>query len=234
MENIKVKHVLWVIGTFIIIFLFLKIKGCKGKIPKQYWENKDFKPHIINVPKPYFLKLPPNIITIPPYTIIKYKDYPNQNQIKCEKDSLIRVIDSLGKLLATINPKYLTQFPTSPKLVGGLFKLDTLKLDLLKIDGKIESYIYQTSYQNYNYLWKDGQIHANPIESITTVPQKTKEKLNQALYINGGYNFLNQKPLISADYYIRYRKFQINVEPKITLEKNPTLELNGKIGYRLK
>lgn len=233
MENKKWRNIALVLGTLIIIILLLKIKGCSGKGKKEYWEDKDFKTQIIKVPKPYFVKSPPNVITIPPHTTIKYLDNPEPNKIKCENDSLIRVIDSLGRLLALINSKYLTQFPTSSKLVGGLFKFDTLKLDLLKTDGKIESFIYPTTYQKYNYLWKDNQMHAIPIESSTNLP-KTKEKLNQAFYINGGYNFLNNKPAISADYYIRYRKFQINVEPKITIEQNPTLELNGKVGYRLK
>lgn len=234
MENKKWRNISLVLGTLIIIILFLKIKGCEGKGKKEYWEDPNFKPKIIKVPYPYPAKSPPNVITIPPHTVIQYLDNPNPNKVKCENDSLIRIIDSLGKSLALLNAKYLTQFSNSSKLVGGLFKLDTLKLDLLKTDGNIETQIYPTNYLKYSYLWKNDQLHANPINSSTIVPEKTREKLNQAFYVSGGYNFLNNKPLISADYYIRYRKFQLNVEPQITIEQNPTLELNGKIGYRLK
>lgn len=234
----KVKTYL-IAGLSIVILILLLLQNCKGpkveedKGPKPYWFNPNFKTDTIRVPKPFVVKGDSFVYLVPPKIIILYRDT-NLSPgvfVKCDKDSLITLVDSLGKELQKIDKKFLTNYPKSFKLIRGLFKSDTLKMDFLKEDGKFQTEIFLTDYRRYKYEYHDNKLRA---DSIPLEADKVKSKLTNSIFGNGGYMVLTKQPFLSLDYYLRYKKFQLNAEAGFTIQQQPTLLLSGKLGFQIR
>lgn len=234
MENLKVKHILIVLGTLLIVWAIFQIPSCESKPKPQYWEDPNFKPETVYVDKPYPVKGDSFPYKVPPIVVIKWKDRIIPGHINCIDDSLILVIDSLGREMRKVNKQFLLQFPESPKLVGGLFKLDTMKLDLLETTGSITSKVYPVDYNRFEYEWHNNSIRAKELTNKKPTGSSQGKKLNHSFYVQAGYSILSKVPIISSDYYLRYKRLQLDLEPRVTIEKNPTLELNAKLGVRIK
>jgi len=214
----------------IIIFL---LKDCKNEKGDPYWKDPNFKTDTIKVDKPYAVKGDSFPYKVPPLIIIKYeKDTSNKNSIKCINDSLIKVIDSLGNQLSQINKSFLTQFPNSYKLIGGFFSLDTLKLDLLDVTGNISTQFYPVDYQNYDYQWYNDKMRAREISYISSSGQSKQKQFS--LYGNVGYGLLSKKPMLSMSGDYSIKRFKLSAEPSISIQQNPELNVDLKLGYKIR
>lgn len=234
MKNIKWARYLTLVGILILIYLLLHLKGCKPSDVLEYWQNPNFKPDTVYIDKPYEVKGDSFAYAVPPKVVIRYLPLPdNGNKVKCLTDSLLSVIDSMGREIQKINYKFLTHFPNSPKLVYGYFKADSLKLDLLSTQGEVETKIYLTNYNKFKYEFKDNQMRADTLE-VKTHPTKPPNKLSQSCYVSGGYEPFSKTPITSLDYYLMYKNLQAAVEPRLMIRRNPELMLNLKLGYRIK
>lgn len=234
MEQKKMVRYGTLVGILVIIYLLLHLKGCKIKDVLEYWQDPNFKTDTIILEVPYEVKGDSFAYKVPPKVIINYIPLPdNGNKVKCLTDSLLSIIDSMGKEIQKVNYKFLTHFPNSQKLIYGYFKSDSLKMDLLTTKGEVETKIYLMNYNKFKYEFKDNQMRADTLK--TKLDQnKPSDKLSQSCYVSAGYEPFNKTPITSLDYYLKYKTFQVAVEPQLMIKKNPELMLNLKLGYRIK
>lgn len=213
-----------------LYILFYK-HGKTEEALKEYWENKNFKTDSVTVHVDY-TKLPKPIykFTVPPAVSFDYTKIPASvysTKITMD-DSLLRVIDTLKKQMTVINQNYLKIEPTKPKLLYGEFKPDSLRLDLLGIDGKIRSNRYGVNYQRFRYQWVDGELKADPIKGIKLKPFTT------ALYAYTGYDLTNSSALLGTDYSLYYRRIRVSADSWVTIKQQPDFYLRGTIGLKFR
>lgn len=216
----------------LIIIALLYFRGCGPNviIEKEYWEDPNFVPDTIKGETVYIERDAPKHY-VKPKIVIQWKTPEKEFiTIECDNDSLLKLVDSLGIELASVNKSFLTQFPNSSKLIGGTFELDTFKLDLLDISGNITTQIFPVNYNRFKYTYTNNKLGADKVKDTG----KNKRKLHHSLYVNAGYDIINNMPIISSDYYIRYKKLQLDIEPRLTIESQPQLQLIGKLGILLK
>jgi len=194
----------------------------------EYWQKRGFKTDTTIIKLDYKIPNPIFKFTVPPAQVYSYNTPVPITGISIKlHDSLIQVIDSLHKHITTINSKYLKQFPNENKILYGAFTGDSLRLDLLHTDGGIRSDRYGVNYSKFKYQYLNGILHADPIKS-----DKGKNYSTQ-LYGYGGYDFLG-KPILGADYNLFKNNWRLKGNSFITIDKNPSLSLQGTIGYRIK
>ena len=229
--DLKDKIILVLAGLLAIAIFIICFKGCGPNKPTQYYTKPGFKTDTVKIKVPYLVKGDSFPYYIPPKAVIEYLASPkNDDHLKIINDSLIDIINSLGEIQGVVNENFVSEYSTSPKLIGGLFTKDTFRLDLLHSDGKIFSNIYPIDYGNFKYQWVNDDLRSITIGK----PAPVKPTFGWGIYGNVGYEILSKKPFGSMDYYITYGKFRINIEPRFTIESKPILEINSKLGFRIK
>lgn len=170
----------------------------------------------------------------PPKKVVYYPvDNPGSTIIEKIPDSLLVYITDLTRendsLRVAISDKYIKNYPTASKLINFKLTLDNMDITTLDINGQLAEANYPLYLNQYEYYWVDNTLKHNE------VPQKKVKTPNQwnQLYFNGGYDFLNNKPLIGVDYYKTFYKFRLGAEANITVEPDPQLRTQLKLGYRL-
>jgi hypothetical protein len=140
----------------------------------------------------------------------------------------LQVIDSLTNTITNISSLFLKLYPTNPKLIYGEFNMDSLRLDILNIDGKIYSERYANNYSKFKYQWQDGKLKANPIKP------KFGRNWSHAAYAYLGYDITKATPSLGADYSIKYRKVRLAAESWVTIQNTPQFTARATIGVRFK
>lgn len=233
--KINLKNIITFLLVIVGIWIILHLKMCHGKDPIEYWQDPNFKTDTIVIKEPYAVKGDSFPYKVAPKIVYRYlPSIDNGYKVKCSSDSLLSIIDSLGKQITSINKKYLTLFTEANKLIYGKFRSDSIRFDFLKTDGNIFSEIYLTNYQKFEYEYRENQFRAKELPEPLLPTNLPKQKINQSLYASGGYEVFGKTPTISLDYYLRYKKFQLTVEPMVFLKSNPSLMLNTKLGIKLK
>jgi len=224
------------ITTLVCIAIF---RGCGDQIV-QYWEDPDFKTDTVIIRVPYD-RVIEKLITdtfeysVPPKIVYRYKALTNNgSRVECEDEYLLTVIDSLDRELQGINTSYLTNFPANPKLIYGLFRPDSIRLDLLYTDGEVYTEVYLTDYDRFKYQWAMGQFRAEELR-VRDLPggKESKRKLKSEVWVSPGYSLLDKKVTASADYYLRFKRYQANMQALTTIEQTPQLMINARLGFRL-
>jgi hypothetical protein len=201
----------------------------------EYWENRDFKTDSQTVHIDYS-KIPMEklINNVPPAVVVQYIDSTKtyNNQYVEASDSLFLVIDSLEGVIAEISKDFLLNYPHSHKLIQGVFKEDTLMLDLLKINGSIVREVYPVNYNRFMYNYSGNEFTAGELK---TGVNKHPMFYDLGLYGSTGYHWTNRVPLagVSADVSIGER-FKLYADSHLSIESKPSLFLRGTIQYKLK
>src|SRR5690606_30578101 len=169
-------------------------------------------------------------VIVNPKIVIQYPKEDLGHRYLKVTDSLISVIDSLTQSITSVNPDYLKNHPSSSKILYGQFTEDTLQLDLLKINGEIESLRYPVNYLSYFYEYSEGNFKANPIKGH----KKPPPKLTSKLYFNGGYDITGKTPISSLEYNLEYQRLNGTLEPILYINRDPKFLFQAKIGYRIK
>lgn len=213
--------------TAIIWFAFFKYEG--NKIPQQYWQDKHFKTDTINIPIDYSkIKVPEFRYGVLPKIVLNYIDSSHQHIHVHGNDSLLTVIDSLKHRITKINAEYLKIYPKAAKILYGQFSGDSIRLDLLAIDGKVRSQIYLTNYLGfkYQYLSETNEFRAQKI--------KIDNPLRKELYVWGGYDLLVGKPQLGTDYSIYKGNLRLRALGSVYVSDKPQPSLGIGIGYKIK
>lgn len=201
--------------------------GLFEKQVQEYWENPNFKTDSVKVNVDYD-KLPKPVYKnyVPPAIVINYIDSTKTLHTSVvQSGELLKVIDSLKNEITLINDKFLKIAPKNPKLLYGEMSFDSLRLDVLNIDGQIYSNRYHVNYDRFSYQWVDGNIKANPVF------RKTKPTFTKGLYLYGGYDPFNMLPLGGAEYRLNYKRFEVSAESWLTPK---SLQGRAILSYQIK
>ena len=238
------KKTLTTIFIMVVIFsfgwiaksVFTKPKIIEKEVIKEYWKDPDFKPIIEKIDKQFAeLNAKQPEVIIKPYKVTEYLNPETNLSLVYERDSLLKVVDSLGQLVVAINPKFLLAFRTSRKLVLGSFLKDTLLLTLYDINGSVKTETYPVDYSKYTYEFRDNLMGVFPVPPTKgeAIKEEKEKKLSQALYLNGGYSILTKDPLIGIDYSIYYKRLRLSSDNFLILNKSPELYFNVTLGYKM-
>lgn len=226
-----------ILVQIIIILLLILLLWKQSKTDKQlgeYWQKKSFRTDTVIVATIDYtkIKLPEYKYPVPPAFVFDYSKIPPSVDYTriVMNDSLLQVIDSLKRKLTTININYLKIEPTKPKLLYGEFEFDSLRLDLLGIDGHINSQRYSTNYLKFNYQWKDGELRATALKRELLKPKL----ITQGSYAFGGYDLTNKAFILGADYSLYMKRLRFSADSWVTLENQPNFFFQGKVGYKLR
>ena len=144
------------------IFYINESSRIKETKEAAYWKGKAFKTDTVYSEKIFSKTIvkPSNSEPIPPKeTIIYQTEKIPQSYIEFQ-DKILSVIDSLKNTKTVINPLFLTQYPTSPKFLGGKFRKDTIALSLMDINGVIKTDIYPVNYSAFKYDYLNNSMNA--------------------------------------------------------------------------
>lgn len=221
-----------------LLLIALFVRGCNNKPNTESVTQKTAYKYItdtIEVDKGFeekyneMLYLYKKAKQTPPLTVTYYKTLDPEN-IYIEKipDSILLKIDSLEQRILISN-KYLKNFPKADKLISFDLQKDSLKITTLNISGQTIKKDYPLYFNLFKYSWYDNELHNIKTKDLT----KTKKNILNQLYLNGGYDFINQKPTIGGEYFILLSRFKIEAISEFTIEPTPKLSAGAKLGYRL-
>lgn len=219
-------YLLAIIGILLIIIWY---SGCNNKPIPGKLEYK-YKTDAIYGDQPF--KPSTNIKEkTKPLILIEWKKVRVPYKVEVIPDSLKLLIRNLEDSLASIiiDKEFLTNFPKASKLINFDLFHDTLNITLMGIDGKTKSHIYPMDFHNYKYQWYDNELHHKE--------SKYKDKKDNAkfkqLYLDGGYDFFNQSPLLDMNYQINMGRLRLTASSGMYINSNPQLNAQLKMGIRL-
>lgn len=219
------------IGLFILLIAIVikSLKEIKGNIIKEnpYTYKTD---SLINKTS-YQLKPVFNIST-PPITYTTYpinNNYPKIDSVKYIPGELILYIEKLKDSLR-IKEAFLTRYPKNSKLLEINLSKDSLDITLQNIDDIITTSKYPIYLDNFKYQWYDNKLHNSKFKQSNS--NNLLNRYNN-LYVNTGYMFIDSNPNVGLEYNLNLGRFKIDADILTTLERNPQLYINTKVGYRL-
>lgn len=222
-----------IVAGLLIWSLFFKPEKDPAKELIEYWEKRGFKTDTVYVEVDYS-KLPKPVFeyTVPPAKVYNYPQVHNGGLTDISIDYIdlyIHVIDSLQQEITKIHENYLKLQPEAPKVLYGEFSRDSLEVDLLNINGDVQTSQYGVNYDRFTYQWVDGTLKANPMPLI-----KKKYRPEFSLYGYGGYDLLLQSPLVRAEYNMDYRRFRVQGAATAPIQNLGASGLSFNLGYRIK
>ncbi len=215
---------LLIIGTLLYAVLFHFPN--QRREDRQYWEALAFKTDTIIVKAPHVdVHLPKYPNYVPPKFVLNYLDS-SVNYIQVQaNDSLVRVIDSLQNRITQINIDFLKRYPEASKLIYAEFRNDSLRLDMLNIQGKINTELYSLNYNRFTYQYRDNQLRSEKL------PFKKYQFLS---YIYGGYDIAQTTPIIGLDYSVLRDRYRLSGFSNFYIRENPQLTAGITFGYKLR
>lgn len=221
-----------------VLAIMLIAKTCKGDLQKQSQSdvinNYNYKTDTLKLNETLqeirdFKIMYKKYSSTPP-KLVTYYNSTNPSNVSIQKipDSLLVILDSLNKRLY-ISDKYIKNYPEASKLINFNLSKNNLDITTLNTDGTLFKKDYPLSFTEYKYAWYNNELHH--IENKDKEP-KIKNRLNQ-FYMNGGYEPLMGKPLIGAEYFLILNRFKLEGNTNFTIDTEPQLRAELKLGYRL-
>ena len=237
MNKSKIGYSVFMFIFGIIVCLFF-IKGCQKQV-LEYWEVGGFETDTIYVDVPYSIiryKVDSFPFEVPPKVVEKFiKGDTEYKDVKCDNDSLLILVDSLGWELFTIDKGFILEAPTSSKLISGFFTKKGFQLVMLNTKGETYSQGYKVNYNRFDYQYIDNALRAQPLKpKIFSKRDSTNSNhLEHGLYLSPGFSILDKKLTGSLDYLVKYGRIQGGLESRVTIEPTPQLILHAKVGLKL-
>lgn len=168
-------------------------------------------------------------------TIVMYQEpYDNRlSELKRLNDSLQLVISTVKGHVDTvmISDKFITLFPTSPKLLSMHLRYDSLWLSVLNTQAKVVTLHYPIDPSKNAYGFSDYNLTSKPF-----APPKSKIPLKPSLAFYTGLQLPIDgtiKPLLSVQYTQPIRPVQLQLETQMTINNKPQYIIFAKIGFRI-
>jgi hypothetical protein len=218
--------------VIVVIVMFWLDRKDQDIVQKEYWENPNFRTDSTEVyidydkiPKPEF----PNYV--PPVYVINYIDSTkNLNNVHLVmNDSLLTVIDSLSMSITQISQAYFKRYPNASKIIYAEFSRDTIRLDLLGIDGAFRQNTFGVNYDRFDYQLRDNEFRASEKPAGAGQPNYV-----WGIYGFAGYDIKLGSPILGADYSIYKGRLRLRTESYITLSSDTQLYFNANLGYKIK
>ena len=190
-------------------------------------------PVVVNVPK-YIDKPVPYEIVIPPHITYKYMSYIDSMKLVSVRDSLICLV-SIGPTHDTVKvkTKFLTAFPTQPKLINLDLKMDSLDITMLNIEAQLYTLRYPLNLFGWKYRYDGFSMSVAPLKSPYGQPKVSRWLFELFGYLGSNViTYPTISPALYAEGRISYARITLSAEPFMTITKHPELGINVKIGYR--
>lgn len=207
-----------------------------------YWRQKSFKVDTVFSTTAYKDILQPIYNEgVPPAQVINYPTTVNNTRVVMDTAGMVAVLDSVLKTRLTISPTYITQSPSSHKLLYGEFAKDTLKLDILDITGKIRRETYPVNYSAFRYQYLNNSMRATELSTRNTEKStQSKFKFYNGTYVNYRRDFLNKTDEASINIDFNISRFRLGVFAEKPLNRNilnenlgNSLRAGAKVGFRV-
>jgi hypothetical protein len=228
---------LCLLGIIILLlglFVFNKCKKPKepGAILPKYF------PVVIKVPK-YIEKPVPYKIVIPPHIEYQYMSYEDSMYLINRIDSLKGIITIVSKDpkhpdTVRITTKFLTSYPTQPKLINFDLQMDSLWITTLDIGANLITRQYPLALLGYEYRYDGHDMSVKELKTPYGMPKKSKWHFETFLSL--GSDFISYPaiiPYITLGGEMSYSRIKFVLEPKVTINKSPELGIDVKLGYKL-
>lgn len=228
--------VLMLVGYIIYVHVY---RDKKNHDEIAYWKDQYFKPDTVYTNNTYreTLRIQDKYPdSVPPKTLIVYRDQLPEGYLDF-KEGVLSVIDSLKNTKTPINTKFITLYPNNPKFLGGSFKKDSIRLDLLNTQGVISSQYYPVDYSLYNYQYVDNSMRADKLPTRISSNSTKKPFLEyERTYLNYNRDLLQAEHQLEIESNLRIWKIRIGGYARYPLNSiQPNQKLQGgiKVGVGL-
>jgi hypothetical protein len=213
------------VGGFFIAKGIYKPKQAKVQLPVYF-------PVVVTVPK-YIEKPVPYAQVIPAHVTTHYLAYADSMRLVKANDSLICLVSREPQTVhdtIKIHTKFLTAFPTSPKLINIDLNMDSISVTTLNINAELNTFRYPLALMGWRYRFdgKDMSVEKLKREYGTVKPKIFEWELNAYAV----YNILDKKFAAVGEAGVSIWKVKARVETGLSIEKIPQYELNFGIGYK--
>lgn len=157
-------------------------------------------------------------------------DTSNRYHLVKVNDSLFNVVDSLNKVVQSIDYTYLTQFPKASKLIAGTFTKDSLTLDLLMTTGKVVRNYYPVNYSLFQYKYQNETLYHENSPSHPTNKDYPMVQGN----IFGGLGYSNKGPYLNLALSANLKRFNFQTGANLFITSKPDYLLKAEANYRIK
>ena len=222
--------ILLVVGLLLGIFtgyLIFKPKKPTIGLPKYF-------PVVVTVPK-YISKPEPYGIVIPSHIEYRYLSYEDSARLVGVIDSLIVLVGKDPKHdTLKIKPKFLTTFPTAPKLIDLDLSMDSLSLTLLNTEASLFTKRYPLNLFEYRYRFNGYSMSVDPLTNKWGMPSVSKWRMSLSSSLGTDMiDYPRLQPFISVEGELSYSRVRLLLEPKVTISKVPQLGMDVKLGVTL-
>lgn len=238
--RLSYRTLIW-IGVGLIIILFLLWDGncsqkiedtTSGKIFYNYTTDSIYKKEYFALKAKWDKR---NTMFTPPLIITEYLPLPSRkiDSIKIINEAIAFYLDTVKKPLM-VNKEFIINYVEAPKLLEFNLIKDTLSLTTFSKDAKTLTHKWPLYLNEFGYAYYDNDLHRYNIKSEPPKKQSFLKdmKWNQ-VYVNSGYEFTQEAPLLGVEYNLNPGRFKIDANADVILLKQPNLNLNVKLGYRL-
>lgn len=222
----------------VISVLFILIAGIK--IGKEYYSDTSYAIGHEYITDTVYLNTPyiepKGFKHIVRPTIVAFQNPPSGIE-----GILSRVNDSLQKVITTLNgkpgdtvyisDKFLTYYPTYPKLLSLSLRYDSLWLTLFNTDAKVYTLHFPLELPDKQYWFINNQFTSKDFPKPKI---KAPQKLSMALY-TGLSIPINEKvtPLLSAQLTKPLRPLQLQLDAQMTITDKPQYFIFLKAGFKI-
>lgn len=172
-------------------------------------------------------------MTIKPAVITHYTSSPDfeNNRLVCREDSLLQVINNLKRDTVFISPQFLTQFPSSPKLVDLSLTYDSISLGLLNTDAELMRKTYPLDFTHYTY-------QASTLDGYTFNATELSRKKSfgaKPFRVMGftGYSVMDSKIVLGAQADYSLGPWSLSARPRFALSDVVSFQLDLTANYPL-
>ena len=221
----------YLIITIIILVLIIFLKDCKGKdddsevdIETVYLYKTDsiYKEKYFKLKKEFDNKTPPKEVVIWKPGLTKI------DTMYIVPNDIIFYIEGLEESIR-VSKQFLAQYPHNHKLIEFNLKRDSLDITTLDKEANMVTKKYPLYLNHFKYRWVKNELSHDEISY-----KENKDKLKwDELYFNYGFRVESSKHNLGFEYNLRPGRFKVDLESNFTIEQNPKLYINAKIGYRL-
>jgi len=172
-------------------------------------------------------------LTMPKYQYY-YKEVDNTDTIAIKelRDSLMLVINGLQSDI-WISKQFFKRYPRSNKLISMNLTQDSLRLNMLQINGKVTGMEYPIYLTEFDYYFSNNKLHRIPVKR--QLPPRPKDPRLRRIngYTGFGYNFLNSEPNAVVGVEIPVRRFSLQLESRLGLLDYDDNAIELTLKYRI-
>lgn len=169
------------------------------------------------------------MVKTPPKNIYYYNTTQVTNPIDKIPDSLVYIVPKTNEKIV-IADNYIKNFPKADKLIDFTLTREQLVMGLVDISGVVKQKDWPIYLDRYDYYWYGNSLHNIKREKEY---KYSDPDIWKKLYINAGYDYIQQRAQVGIDYGVEIGRFKIQAGANLTIDKIPEMYGTTTIHYRL-